>query len=279
MRARSIKPSFFTNDDLAECQPLARLLFIGLWCAADRAGRLEDRPKRIKAELLPYDSSDVDALLDELAVRGFIIRYDAAGVGYIQVVNFERHQDPHVKEKASTIPAPGEHRTSTVQKPLTPDSGLLTPDSKTLRAAPPKAVSKEPDPPDGVLPHVWRDWLRHRGKPLSRESLRRQSEKLAELRAMGHDPNAVILQSIERGWSGLFEIKPRSSGREPTSLAERKAANWDVITGRSRAERVIDGIAERVGAAAVPALRGDLREPGDNDVGECGPGRVAGGVG
>lgn len=47
--ARNIKPGFFTNDVLAACDQLARLLFAGLWTVADRAGRLEDRPKRIKA--------------------------------------------------------------------------------------------------------------------------------------------------------------------------------------------------------------------------------------
>jgi hypothetical protein len=62
-RARNIKPGFFLNDELAECEPLARLLFAGLWCIADREGRLEDKPKRIKVEILPYDDCDIDYLL------------------------------------------------------------------------------------------------------------------------------------------------------------------------------------------------------------------------
>lgn len=276
MRARNLKPGFFTNDVLAECAPLARILFAGLWCMADRAGRLEDRPKRIKAELLPYDKCDVDALLDELQKHGFIVRYDAAGVGYIQVVEFQKHQEPHVKERASTMPAPDSHGASTVQKPLNPfpDSQSLIPDSKTrARAADPVA-----EEPDGVLPHVWRDWKLHRGKPLSKEALRRQTERLAELKAMGHDPNAVILQSIERGWSGLFELKAVNGGR-PLTPAEEKHANWKRITGRDKHERTIEGTAERVGATAVLPLRDDLREPGCDDVGERGPGRLAAGMG
>ena len=69
-RARNLKPAFFTNDLLAEIEPLGRLLFQGLWCLADREGRLVDRPKRIKAELFPYDDADVDVLLSALAARG-----------------------------------------------------------------------------------------------------------------------------------------------------------------------------------------------------------------
>ena len=105
MRARNLKPGFFKNEHLAECSAFARLLFAGLWCVADREGRLEDRPKRLKAELLPYDDCNVDALLNELAERDFIIRYEVCGNRTIQVVNFVVHQNPHYKESPSVIPA------------------------------------------------------------------------------------------------------------------------------------------------------------------------------
>jgi hypothetical protein len=52
-RTRSIKPSFFKNEFLAECEPMARLLFIGLWTLADSQGRMEFRPMRIKASSEP----------------------------------------------------------------------------------------------------------------------------------------------------------------------------------------------------------------------------------
>lgn len=139
-RSRNIKPGFFKNEQLAECQPLARLLFAGLWCLADRAGRLEDRPKRIRAEILPYDDGSVDEMLNELHKNGFIIRYSHEGQGFIQVVNFHKHQNPHCKEPASSIPAPDLHGASTVQEQgknhesteqarLIPDSLNLIPDS------------------------------------------------------------------------------------------------------------------------------------------------------
>jgi hypothetical protein len=92
VRIRTIKPSFFKNDDLGELDPLARILFIGLWCMADRRGRLEDRPKRIKAELLPYDDADLNFLLNGLVTRGFITRYQVGELRIIQIASFEKHQ-------------------------------------------------------------------------------------------------------------------------------------------------------------------------------------------
>ncbi len=113
-RIRTIKPSFFTDDHLADLPLAARLLFIGLWCVSDREGRVEDRPKKLKAELLPFDKANVEALLGQLADAGFIVRYVYENDPYIQVVNFTKHQIPHIKERASTIPAPGEHRAKPV---------------------------------------------------------------------------------------------------------------------------------------------------------------------
>lgn len=116
-RLRTIKPGFFLDEELADCQPLTRLLYAGLWCIADREGRLEDRPKRIKVEVLPYDDCDVDALLRELEGRGFLTRYAVAGSRYIVLPAFARHQKPHTKEQASTIPAPPEAQPKSWQAP------------------------------------------------------------------------------------------------------------------------------------------------------------------
>jgi hypothetical protein len=146
MRARNIKPSLFTNEDLGTMDPMANLLFIGLWCLADRDGRLEDRPLRIKAELFPYrDNVDCNGYLTVLERSGFIQRYSVDGSRYIQVVNFTKHQTPHHTERSKNLPPPanentgenvltvtsplrnGEHTVPTRSDSLIPDS--LIPDS------------------------------------------------------------------------------------------------------------------------------------------------------
>lgn len=106
-RARNIKPAFFNNDELAEINPLGRLLFIGLWTLADYKGELEWREKRIKAQLLPYDNCDIKKLAINLDKSGFVRFYSDGDKIYLHVNNFTKHQNPHKneREKGSEIPS------------------------------------------------------------------------------------------------------------------------------------------------------------------------------
>lgn len=142
-RARNIKPGFFLNDELAKLDPLTRLLFAGLWCIADREGRLIDRPLRIKAEVLPYDNCDIEKLLDDLHHAKFITRYIVNDNHYIEIRNFTKHQNPHPKEAPSIIPAFTEQAQ---EKQLT--SNLLATDKPIAKNADPLLSI----PSDSLLP-------------------------------------------------------------------------------------------------------------------------------
>lgn len=104
-RSRNIKPGFFQNEDLQELDFATRLFFIGLWTEADKEGRLEDRPKKLKNALFPADDVEVEQMLEGLAAYGFISRYERAGKKIIQVVKWAKHQNPHRREAPSALPA------------------------------------------------------------------------------------------------------------------------------------------------------------------------------
>jgi len=160
MRSRNLKPGFFKNEELAEIEPLGRILYAGLWCMADREGRLEDRPKRIKVEVLPYDSCNINRLLDILNEKHFIIRYSISGNNFISIPTFKGHQSPHIKEQDSTIPAPDSSGAKLVPPDLQGASPVQEPDSH--ECSPPDSLftdSLNPStdvpikpivPPDGV---------------------------------------------------------------------------------------------------------------------------------
>ena len=109
-RVRDLNPGFFLDDELADLTPLHRLLFAGLWCLADREGRLADRPRKIKPQVIPYDDCDVDAMLAALHDAGFIYRYTAAGRPALAIPAWKRYQRVHYKEAESTLEPPSGQR-------------------------------------------------------------------------------------------------------------------------------------------------------------------------
>ena len=108
-RARNIKPGFFVNEYLGTCDPLEALFFEGLWTLADRYGRLENRPLRMKAQIFPYrnlTTQEITGFVQGLSVHGFLTLYAVEGNEYIEIVNFLKHQNPHKNEKGGDIPKP-----------------------------------------------------------------------------------------------------------------------------------------------------------------------------
>jgi hypothetical protein len=108
MRSRVLKPDFFTNEELQQCEPLARILYAGLWCFADRKGCFEWRPLKMKAQIFPLDSCVIEPLLDQLVNMGLVCQYDVNGKTYGIIPTFLKHQSPHHRESDSEIPLPND---------------------------------------------------------------------------------------------------------------------------------------------------------------------------
>lgn len=252
-RARNIKPGFFRNEKLGELPPLTRLLYAGLWTVADREGRLEVRPKRLKADLLPYDDAmtvaGIGEAIDALEAAGFLSTWEVGGVRFAQVANWRRHQNPHFKEPASSIPesdprqargkpeasprpAPGEPDSGPADSGfLIPDTGYRIPDTGS-KALAPLAL------PEWLAPEVWEVWDSYRQRKKKSDWTDKAKalslDRLAKCHAAGHDVEDVIARSIENGWTGLFEPKGGSNGQRRKGAAERVAdATRGRVGGRS----------------------------------------------
>lgn len=108
-RIRYLKPEFFSDEGLVELPFETRLTFAGLWCFADKEGRLEDRPKYLKAMIFPYENVNMEKqliLLSQEKQNGypFIQRYQVDDLKLIQIVKWHKHQSPHHTEKESLFP-------------------------------------------------------------------------------------------------------------------------------------------------------------------------------
>ncbi|MER2263517.1 hypothetical protein [Methylobacterium oxalidis] len=108
-RIRTIKPEYWTSEQIMECSTNARLMFIGLWNFCDDAGRMAASAKRIKASIFPSDdftSHDVRRMLDELSANDLIHLYVVDGKEYLQVTGW--HHQKIDRPQKSKLPDPPE---------------------------------------------------------------------------------------------------------------------------------------------------------------------------
>lgn len=104
-RIRTIKPEFFTSEDIVSLTPLARVFYIALWCEADREGRLDWKPGTLKMRYLPGDNCEVNELAAELIDAGLIVLYEVEGKRYAEIPTFKTHQVINNRESESTRPS------------------------------------------------------------------------------------------------------------------------------------------------------------------------------
>lgn len=104
-RIRTIKPEFFTSNDIVSLTPLSRLFYISLWCESDREGRLNWNTKTFKMRYLPADNCNIDDLANELIEAGLIVVYEIDDKKYAEIPSFKNHQVINNRESESVLPS------------------------------------------------------------------------------------------------------------------------------------------------------------------------------
>ena len=109
-RIRTIKPEFFVDEELQDLEAsnpgaYCMLVFAGLWGSADREGRFEWRPRKLKLSILPYLEYDLNNTLNILLDHGYLVRYEIEGKQYGAIKNWSRHQIVSRDEPPSEIPS------------------------------------------------------------------------------------------------------------------------------------------------------------------------------
>lgn len=205
-RIRSIKPEFFTSEDIVGLSPLARLLYIALWCEADREGRLVWKPKTFKLRYFPADNCDIDALCGELLEAGLVVTY---GNSLAHIPAFLAHQHINPRETASQLPEPdaSSTRAPRVTHASSRDSDVQGGRERKGRErkddASPRDASADADLFPGVASEVVADFraLRKAKKaPITETAvagIQREAEKA------GLTLEQALRACCERGWTGF----------------------------------------------------------------------------
>ena len=115
-RIRTVKPEFWSSEQVMSCSPLARLLFIGVWNFCDDGGNHPMSPRTIKALVFPGDditTESVDRLLGELVSANLIALYHTEGKTYLHVQGWKHQKiDKRTFKYPAFIASPDENSAS-----------------------------------------------------------------------------------------------------------------------------------------------------------------------
>jgi hypothetical protein len=196
-RIRTIKPEFFTSEDIVNLSPLARLLYIALWCEADREGRLSWKPKTFKMRYFPADNLSIEKMCGEIADSGLIVQYGE----YAFIPSFHAHQHINPRESASQLPAP-DIDASTTRQARVSDTSPRDSDAQGGREGKGKEGNTSAAP-DGVSTEVWSDFQKHRKTKKATitdtvmAGIKREADKA------GWTLENALIESCARGWTGF----------------------------------------------------------------------------
>lgn len=257
-RIRTIKPEFWTDEDLASVSECACLLAIGLLNHADDEGYFRANPALIRAAVFPLrePSVSIHGMLSELSDMGFVRLFEGAdGKQYGEIINFLEHQ-------RINRPTPSKIRglCRLTEDSVSPHGGLAAgkerkgregkgdkppvsplPDRPKTKAAQTRAVEEPPDL-SGVDPQAWAEYDAYRR---SKPKLRSGWSAIAQAKAANllrplkpQEQRDVVDYSIVGGYTGLFpdRVNRSEASKRPSqgSAGERHAAVLEFLDQKMR---------------------------------------------
>jgi hypothetical protein len=103
MRARWLKPEFFTDKKIAELGPIAALVYQALWVIADDGGTAKGDAETLKSQVFyrwecgtsAVTVRHISTALQALCLAGRIVRYRVGDDEYSKIVRWNQHQNVH----------------------------------------------------------------------------------------------------------------------------------------------------------------------------------------
>lgn len=241
-RIRTIKPEVASHEGLFDLERETGLPIRFAWCVlftvADRDGRFAWRPRTLKAQILPHDDIDFSRVLDAWVTRGFVRKYRVGAEWYGWIPTFTKHQVINNRESPSDLP-PIEQADEEYQ-PVTDACATSAPrvgDASVTREVHAQGEGKEGKDKGTREPHVkpdkfslpgWvpeNEWVafeesrKRLRKPMTDRARSLVIIELAKLRDAGHDPVAVLAQSVRKGWLDVFPLRDRPPAPGELKLA------------------------------------------------------------
>lgn len=127
-RIRTVKPEFWTSEQVVDCHRDTRLLFVGMWNFCDDSGVHPANCKRLKMEVFPGDedinSSNIRRMVDELIANDLVSEFSVNEKSY-WIVHGWKHQK--IDQPTFRFPTPNGSIPSTPPRRKKEDSANVRP--------------------------------------------------------------------------------------------------------------------------------------------------------
>ncbi len=288
-RIRTVKPEFWTSEDIAALSLPTRLVFIGLWGYVDDNGVGVANERLITSALFPMDDhreslANVREALDALSNGGQIVRYEVDGRQLLAVTKWEHQKIDHPGKERLPRPAdlPLIRQDPELRAKFAKPSRAFARDSRlyqgsgireqgsgsegsgtrgarpTPTAAPPAVVDAEPVPADVEVPDpgtaatILAEYVDACRQRPPKKTLAALARDIAALLAEGFDPDDVragIRDMAGKGYSAGLPQFVNGIVNRPATVRHSADANTQGW-GDLTAQLAATGT-----DAALPALR------------------------
>lgn len=216
-RIRSLKPEFWTDGNMVQLSPLARLFYMGSWNFAlcDR-GHLPDDPMELKLKILPADDVDPAELVEELLTCGRLVRgVTPAGRPFLRIARLPDHNkaDPRWSPRCPYCAAE-----SSPAEP--PRASPKLPETPVSHAEPPRNSPQEGKGREGR----GREGRGEKNNNTSAKPPRDDVERICIRLADRIEGNGSKRPAVTKGWRDAARLMLDRDGR--TEEQVRAAIDW-----------------------------------------------------
>lgn len=234
MPNRVIKESIRTSKKVNALSDFEFRLWLYLITYADDFGRGSADPELLKGLVFPrrkgITEKQIQTALDGLANNGMVILYEVEEEPYFYFPNWDKHQRVQTKKSRFPDPELSSSPSSTVNHgEPPPESNTIQSEYESKKESKKGAERADKSPLDLAMDEFAKA-RKAMKKPLTdraRELTLMELEKLAP----GDDEMkiAIINQSIQRGWQGVFELKDDSLKPTPKPKSSGSAVPMDQL--------------------------------------------------
>lgn len=224
MPNRLIKDSIRFSEKVNSLSDFQFRLWVSLITYVDDYGRGDARPAVIKGTCFPLrdriTNKDIDAALNALAGAGCVGLYNVDGKPYLYFPNWQSHQN--IRNKKSKFPAP-ENATCNQLHTIASNCEQMHANVPVIQSESESESESNPKVRASALDIAMKDFEEMRKKirkPLTERALALTLSELEKL-APGDDEKkiAILNQSIQRGWQGVFPLKDEPEATKKTAPA------------------------------------------------------------